>query len=345
MTNAWTPHWLKSWMTTLRCWLSTTFRRHPCSWPDKAFVKLNIKTDFTSRNPQSGSEGGQRSTREHPVTQNLSPDVSRPTHQRWTLNKELSQGITPCLPNSVQRHWQPVLQHHRCHLQIQRLQLGEHQIPHSRCPRSCRHRLPSSENLKVITMHCSIDSGYIKHPHKADRPTARRKHQPGATVVSDEPEVAVRQDCHTSPLVPGQQIGHQDHTGKWREGEILWQCEEPRSYIIYTPQGQELGRNWVQLRDIPQESPATQEPTSGPLAAATPNNKTPVVKQHKPTQAKPAAAKQANANTSYIKRSGRAIYPPAKFDIWLLCHGETRVKDPGPLVKFVFSSTCWTTVN
>ena len=118
-----------------------------------------------------------------------------------------------------------------------------------------------------------------------------------------------------SPLIPGQQIRHQDHTGKWREGEIMRQCEEPRSYIIRTPQGQELRRNRVQLRDIPQDTPAIQEPEPVPPAAATPNNKTPVVKQHQPTQAKPAAAKEANANTPYITRSGRAIHPPAKFDI------------------------------
>ena len=135
-----------------------------------------------------------------------------------------------------------------------------------------------------------------------------------------------------SPLIPGQQIRHQDHTGKWRQGEILQQCEEPRSYIICTPQGQELRRNWVQLWDTPQDSPAIQEPAPVPPAAATPNNKTPVVQQHKSTQAKPAAAKEANANTPYITRSGRAIHPPAKFDIWLLCHWETRVKDPAPLV-------------
>ena len=81
------------------------------------------------------------------------------------------------------------------------------------------------------------------------------------------------------------------------------------------PQGQELRRNRVQLRDTPQDTPATQEPAPVPPAAATPNIKTPVVKQHKSTQAKPAAARQANANTPYITRSGRAIHPPAKFDI------------------------------
>ena len=93
------------------------------------------------------------------------------------------------------------------------------------------------------------------------------------------------------------------------------QCEEPRSYMISTHQGQEPRRNRVQLRDIPQDTPAIQEPAPVPPAAATPNNKTPVVKQHQPTQAKPAAAKEANANTPYITRSGRAIHPPAKFDI------------------------------
>ena len=85
--------------------------------------------------------------------------------------------------------------------------------------------------------------------------------------------------------------------------------------MIRTPQGQELRRNRVQLRDIPQDTPAIQEPAPVPLAAATPNNKTPVAKQHKSTQAKPAAVKEANTNTPYITRSGCAIHPPTKFDI------------------------------
>ena len=118
-----------------------------------------------------------------------------------------------------------------------------------------------------------------------------------------------------SPLIPGQQIRHHGHTGKWRVGEIMRQCEEPRSYIIPTPQGQELRRNRVQLRDIPRDTPAIQKPAPVPPAAITPSNKTLVVKQHKSTQAKPAAAKQANTKTPYITRPGRAILPPAKFDI------------------------------
>lgn len=52
-------------------------------------------------------------------------------------------------------------------------------------------------------------------------------------------------------LSVGQSIGFQDpHTLRWKKGKVANKCEEPRSYIIRTPEGASLRRNRIFLKKL-----------------------------------------------------------------------------------------------
>ena len=53
------------------------------------------------------------------------------------------------------------------------------------------------------------------------------------------------------PLVPGQLVRIQDaRTGLWTPAQVKRRCDEPRSYIVETPNGRELRRNRSHIRDV-----------------------------------------------------------------------------------------------
>ena len=53
------------------------------------------------------------------------------------------------------------------------------------------------------------------------------------------------------PLVVGQHVLTQSHdTGKWSPAVVVEKCNEPRSYFVQTPNGQNLRRNRRFLKDI-----------------------------------------------------------------------------------------------
>jgi hypothetical protein len=53
------------------------------------------------------------------------------------------------------------------------------------------------------------------------------------------------------PLMIGQRVNVQDQqTGHWRTAVVKEKCQEPRSYIVETPNGNRLRRNRNHLRDI-----------------------------------------------------------------------------------------------
>ena len=51
-----------------------------------------------------------------------------------------------------------------------------------------------------------------------------------------------KQKLYHLPLVPGElaRLRPDNHIGKWREATVLKRCEELRSYLLTTPQGQLL---------------------------------------------------------------------------------------------------------
>ena len=52
------------------------------------------------------------------------------------------------------------------------------------------------------------------------------------------------------PLIPGQSVRIQNyHTGKWDTAKVSQKCNEPRSYLVDTPEGQTLRRNRVHIRE------------------------------------------------------------------------------------------------
>ena len=58
------------------------------------------------------------------------------------------------------------------------------------------------------------------------------------------------------PLIPGQDVRIQNsQSGQWEKAKVLSKCEEPRSYLVSTPEGQTYRRNRVHLRESPQPSP------------------------------------------------------------------------------------------
>ena len=98
------------------------------------------------------------------------------------------------------------------------------------------------------------------------------------------------------PLHPGQLVRVQDpNTGLWTPAQIKQCCEEPRSYVIVTPNGRELRRNRRHLRDIePVKKRVTFED------AAPPSRDSPT---------------RDNSNTPTITRSGRQVRPPKRLDL------------------------------
>ena len=95
---------------------------------------------------------------------------------------------------------------------------------------------------------------------------------------------------------PGQLVRVQDpNTGLWTPAQIKQCCEEPRSYVIVTPNGRELRRNRRHLRDI---EPVKKRVTFEDGAP--------------PSRDSPA---RDNSNTPTITRSGRQVRPPKRLDL------------------------------
>ncbi|XP_038061713.1 uncharacterized protein K02A2.6-like [Patiria miniata] len=98
------------------------------------------------------------------------------------------------------------------------------------------------------------------------------------------------------PLHPGQLVRVQDpRTGLWTPAQIKQRCEEPRSYVIVTPNGRELRRNRRHLRDIePAKKRVTFEDDTSPS-------------RNREVQDTP--------KTPTITRSGRQVKPPKRLDL------------------------------
>ena len=110
-------------------------------------------------------------------------------------------------------------------------------------------------------------------------------------------------------LTPGQQVRHQDQSGKWQEATVLEKCDEPRSYLVQTPRGQELRRNRVQLRDVPQPPVLATTPAGNAKTAA---NTMPAANANPTASTKAPTQDKLRQNTT---RSGRLVKPPKKLDL------------------------------
>ena len=98
-------------------------------------------------------------------------------------------------------------------------------------------------------------------------------------------------------LQPGQQARVQDYqTGKWIPATITEKCPEPRSYQLTTDKGQNLRRNRIHIRDIPQEVDKTPTP--------------------QPELTIPAPLPSTHGTTGPARtRSGRIIKTPQRLDL------------------------------
>ena len=116
------------------------------------------------------------------------------------------------------------------------------------------------------------------------------------------------------PLIPGQDIRFQNNqSGQWEKAKVLSKCEEPRSYVVETPEGQIMRRNRVHLRESPQPSPKKHVRFSNQyLPNSYPN---PCDKNVPATVVEGNNPECSTKDASYTTRSGRLIRKPDKMDL------------------------------
>ncbi|KAI8498512.1 hypothetical protein Bbelb_237140 [Branchiostoma belcheri] len=115
-------------------------------------------------------------------------------------------------------------------------------------------------------------------------------------------------------LTPGNAVRMQQTNGKWTPATVVSKCDQPRSYIIQTPEGAQYRRNnkhLLKTNAYPRSgsptpasgdnTPAMTVTSNAPAETTPPVTTTPVV------TAPPAAA--------YVTRSGRTVNPPTKLDL------------------------------
>ena len=103
------------------------------------------------------------------------------------------------------------------------------------------------------------------------------------------------------PLLIGQRVTVKDQqTGHWRPAVVKEKCQEPRSYIVETPNGNRLRRNRNHLRDINPVKPVHFAEENPPKSE---NNDPPVSPNN-------TAKEKAKTSTDKQTRSGRTVKPP-----------------------------------
>ena len=105
------------------------------------------------------------------------------------------------------------------------------------------------------------------------------------------------------PLLIGQRVTVKDQqTGHWRPAVVKEKCQEPRSYIVETPNGNRLRRNRNHLRDINPVKPVHFAEENPPKSD---NNDPPVSLNN-------TAKEKAKTSTDKQTRSGRTVKPPKR---------------------------------
>jgi hypothetical protein len=147
-------------------------------------------------------------------------------------------------------------------------------------------------NIPVKQTQQNRDADHIREQFEKRQGTQKAYHD---RVASDLP-----------PLMPGQSVTVQDYqTNRWQPATIVSKCVEPRSYIIASPNGNQLRRNRIHIRDVPDPvvlkkhvtfaDPVGQEtPARGPFSGAGSRDANnvrgstqPTEKSYTPTHVKP----------------------------------------------------------
>jgi len=138
------------------------------------------------------------------------------------------------------------------------------------------------------------------------------------------------------PLYVGQKVTYQQKSGaKWKPATVIDQADEPRSYIISTPQDRQLRRNRIHIREVPQPQPTVKKvrfaeppevsqtpqrliqdipnvpyasPTKPPPKTLQSPQKAPTVKSSTPDVA------GTPVTSTKMTRSGRSVRMPRRFD-------------------------------
>ena len=140
--------------------------------------------------------------------------------------------------------------------------------------------------------------------HRATLEDRREKmvqHHDSAARVSDLP-----------PLHVGQPVHVLDKTTKmWFPGTIHSQCTEPHSYIVETPNGNQLWRNRSMLREmLPKRLNITSEPSVAP--SLVPEVAEPVKIPPPPSPPEPEPP-ESPGTSIWRTRFGRAVIPAKRF--------------------------------
>ena len=82
---------------------------------------------------------------------------------------------------------------------------------------------------------------------------------------------AANYNLHAGPqlanLYIGQRVRVQDHRdGTWTVAKVIKKCDEPRSFVVETPNGSRIRRNRRHIRDIPEPSKLPPQPGPPPVA-------------------------------------------------------------------------------
>ena len=117
------------------------------------------------------------------------------------------------------------------------------------------------------------------------------------------------------PLISGQDVCIQNSQyGQWEKAKVLSKCEEPRSYLVSTPEGQTYRRNRVHLRESPQPSPKKNVRFTEPCTnISSPNHCH--NEESNPNISQKSSYDQAEGDKAYTTRSGRLVKKPDKIDL------------------------------
>jgi hypothetical protein len=122
------------------------------------------------------------------------------------------------------------------------------------------------------------------------------------------------------PLHVGQKVRVQNENKSWDPATITKVCDEPRSYVVSTPNGSSLRRNRSHIREMPSNNTkkhitfADEQPGKQPE----PPKQEEVMEgttDHRLAGGKEdSTAKKAAQNTT---RSGRVCKPPVRYGRWV----------------------------
>lgn len=145
---------------------------------------------------------------------------------------------------------------------------------------------------------------------RANLPTHVHYHNPehdqfGEQLVNRQLTQKYYNDLHAKdhpPLYVGQKVTIRNPTtGHWIPSVVQSKCEEPRSYLVQSPNGGTVRRNRCQIRETPKSSTITNQPSN---SAKTVANVVP-----EPSQ----ADRVDTASGAKMTRTGRIIQTPARF--------------------------------